>query len=89
MNRLRLLPTLVLGALALTLAGCGNGNALELMTSGYGGVCWLIHVILVVIAFIEIAKSRHDTGMKVLWGAAVFIFPFVGLIAWWIWGKKG
>ena len=86
MNRLRVLPALLLGALAL--AGCGS-NAWDLLTSGYSGVCWLIHVVLVVLAFVKIANSAADTGTKLLWAAAVFFFPLVGLIAWWVWGPKG
>ncbi len=43
---------------------------------------------LVVVAFVKIANSSADTGGKLLWAAAVFFFPVVGLIAWWIWGTK-
>lgn len=90
MDRLRTLPVLALGALALLLAGCNTGdNALDLLFGGYGGVCWLIHVVFVVVAFVKIANSSADTGGKLLWAAAVFFFPVVGLIAWWIWGPKG
>jgi len=87
MNRTRVLPALLLGAVAL--AGCGHGdNFGSMIFGGYGGVCWLIHVVLVVMALVKIANSTADTGSKVLWGAAVFFFPVVGLIAWWLWGPK-
>lgn len=90
MTRLRTLPALVLGASALTLTGCGNGdNVGDMLFGGYRGPCWLIHVILVVVAFVKIANSTADTGTKLLWGAIVFFFPVVGLIAWWLWGPKG
>lgn len=89
MARLRSFPVLALGALVLLLTGCGHGdNAFNLLFSGYGGVCWLIHAILVVVAFVKIANSRADTGSKVLWAALVFFFPLFGLIAWWVWGPK-
>ena len=86
MKRSLALPALFLGAVALS--GCGGSNAWDMMTGGYGGFCWLIHVVLVVMAFVKIANSAADTGTKVLWGAVVFFFPLVGLIAWWIWGPK-
>ena len=90
MTRIRPLPAFLLGALALTFAGCGNGdNVGTMLFSGYSGICWLIHVVLIVMAFVKIANSSADTGSKLLWAAAVFFFPVVGLIAWWLWGPKG
>ena len=88
MARLRSLPVLALGALVLVLSGCDGTNAFDVLFSGYSGVCWLIHVVLIVVAFVKIANSRADTGSKLLWAAIVFLFPLVGLIAWWIWGPK-
>lgn len=88
MDRLRTLPVLALGALAILLSGCGGDNAFSVLFSGYGGVCWLIHAVLIVVAFVKIANSHADTGSKVLWAAVVFLFPLVGLIVWWVWGPK-
>ncbi|PAP79775.1 hypothetical protein B1759_13330 [Rubrivirga sp. SAORIC476] len=58
------------------------------MSTGYGSFCGLIHIVFVVVALVKIANSNADTGSKLLWAAAVFFFPFLGLIAWWIWGPK-
>ena len=88
MDRLRTLPVLALGAFALLLSGCGDGNAFHLISTGYGSFCGLIHIVFVVVALVKIANSNADTGLKLLWAAAVFFFPFLGLIAWWIWGPK-
>lgn len=89
MTSLRTVPALVLGALALTLAGCGTGsNFGDMIFGGYGGFCWLLHVIAVVWAFVQIANSTADTGAKLLWGAFVFFFPLLGLIVWYFYGPK-
>lgn len=89
MDRLRSFPVLALGALALVLAGCGGDNAFSLLSGGLStGVCGLIHIVLVVLAFVKLANSSADTGSKLLWGALIFFFPLAGLIVWWIWGPK-
>jgi len=88
MDRLRTLPVLLLGAFALVLAGCGDGTALSLIGGGFPGVCGLIHIVLVVLAFVKLANSSADSGSKLLWGALIFFFPVGGLIIWWIWGPK-
>lgn len=89
MTRLRIRPVLALGALALVLAGCGHGaNFGDMLFSGFGGVCWLLHVIAVVWALVNIANSTADTGSKLLWGAFVFFFPVLGLAVWYFAGPR-
>lgn len=88
MDRLRPLPVLALGALALVLTGCGADNAAELLFGGYRSFCGLIHLVLVVLAYVKLANSSADTGSKLLWGALIFFFPVGGLIIWWLWGPK-
>ncbi|WP_412069784.1 PLD nuclease N-terminal domain-containing protein [Rubrivirga sp. IMCC43871] len=88
MTRFRLLPALALGALVVAISGCGGDNALSLVSGGWPGVCGLIHVVFVVLAFVKLANSSADTGSKILWGAVIFFFPVIGLIAWWLWGPK-
>ena len=86
-NRLAL-PFLFLGAVLL--AGCGAAdNVPELLFGGWQSVCGLIHLVLVVLAYVKLANSAADTGSKLLWGALIFFFPVVGLLAWWVWGPKG
>jgi hypothetical protein len=48
----------------------------------------LVHLALVVWAIYTIAQSRAETLHKVLWALAVFFFPVVGLIVWYIAGPK-
>ena len=85
MNRLAL-PGLLLGSVVL--AGCGS-NALDVVAGWRGGVCGLIHLVLVVLAFVQLANSAADTGSKLLWGALIFFFPIGGLLLWWWFGPKG
>ena len=88
MTSLRPVPALVLGALALTLAGCADGNFGELVFSGPGGLCGLIILIADIWAFVQIANSTADTGSKLLWAALVFFFPVGGLLLWYFFGPK-
>lgn len=83
---LRALPVLLAGLAAVVLAGCG-GTALDLV-DGRVGLCGLLHILAVVWAFVQIANSSADQGSKVLWGLAVFFFPVVGLLAWYVAGPK-
>ena len=88
MSNLRAFPALLLGALALTLAGCASGNVGEMIMSGPGGVCGLILLIVDIWALVQIANSTADTGSKLLWGALVFFFPVGGLLIWYFFGPK-
>ncbi len=88
MNSLRTFPALVLGVFALTLAGCAGGNLGDMVMSGPGGFCGLLHLIAAVWALVQIANSSADTGGKILWAALVFFFPVGGLILWYFFGPK-
>ena len=48
----------------------------------------LIHLIIVIYVIMNIIKSSESTGSKVLWSLIVFIFPLVGLIAWYFMGPR-
>ncbi len=84
----RLAPlTLVFGALLL-LSGCvGGDNLFELAANPFAGICGLIVLILDIIAIIEIFGSSRDTMSKVLWIAAIFFLPVVGLILYYFFGR--
>ena len=88
MTFLRSTPALLLGALAVTLAGCANGNVGDLILSGPGGLCGLLILIADIWAFVQIANSTADTGSKLLWAALVFFFPVGGLALWYFFGPK-
>ncbi|MEM1055819.1 MAG: PLD nuclease N-terminal domain-containing protein [Bacteroidota bacterium] len=87
MTRLRSLPFLALGLLAVVLVGCGGDNAFSVAT-GVGGLCSLLHLVAIVWAFVQIANSTADAGSKILWALAVFFFPVVGLVLWYFFGPR-
>ncbi|MDQ2094965.1 PLD nuclease N-terminal domain-containing protein [Rhodalgimonas zhirmunskyi] len=53
--------------------------------SGIGG---LLLFILDVYAIINIVNSGASTGSKVIWTLAVVFLPFLGFIAWLIFGPR-
>lgn len=52
------------------------------------GLLGLIVLVLDVIAILDIVKSSRDTGGKVLWILLVVILPFIGMILYFVIGKK-
>jgi hypothetical protein len=84
----RAAPLLLLTTLAVVLTGCSGGNLFELMSSSYWfSCCGLIHIILAVLAIIEIMKSPRETLSKALWIALIVFFPVGGLIVYYFFGK--
>lgn len=83
----RLVPALFVGLAAVALAGCADGNVLDL-ARGPGGICGLLVLIADLWAFVQIANSRAETGSKVLWALLVFFFPVGGLVLWYFFGPK-
>lgn len=49
----------------------------------------LLHLILFIIAAVEIINSSKDLGTKVLWLLLIFLFPLVGLIIYFVAGRGG
>ena len=54
-----------------------------------GGIIGLIILVLDIIAIIDAVKSSMETGKKVLWILLIVILPVVGLILYYLLGKKG
>ena len=52
------------------------------------GLLGLVILILDIIAIVDIFKSSATTGMKALWTILVLIFPVVGMILYFLLGKK-
>lgn len=48
----------------------------------------LLHLILWVIAAVEIVKSSKSLGSKVLWLLVILLLPVVGLILYYVLGRK-
>lgn len=53
-----------------------------------GGIVGIIHLILFLIALYEIITSSRPLGAKVLWALVVFLLPCVGLIIYYLVGRK-
>jgi hypothetical protein len=53
-----------------------------------GGIIGLIVFILDIIAIVECLKSKADTGKKILWVLLVLFLPLVGLILYYLIGRK-
>ena len=51
-------------------------------------IFFIIHVILFVIAAVEIIGSDRDMLKKVLWLLFIFFFPVVGLIIYYLFGRR-
>lgn len=48
----------------------------------------IVHLILFLIAAVEILGSNRDLMSKVLWLLVIFLFPLVGLIIYYLIGRK-
>jgi len=68
-----------------TLTAASHGNAWKYGSGG--GIVGLIVLVLDVIAFIEILKSGRPPLNKLLWCLLVFLFPIVGLIIYFFFGR--
>ncbi len=48
----------------------------------------LVWLVIIVYTIIDILKSGGSTGKKALWIVLVLVFPFLGSIGWFIFGRK-
>ena len=48
----------------------------------------LVVVVLDIIAIVDAVKSSLDTGKKALWIILILIFPIIGMILYFLLGKK-
>jgi len=82
------LPALLATALALTLTGCAGGNLLNEIVNFWSlSACGTALVILDVIILLELAGDRRSAGNKVLWAAVVIIFPYLGALLYFLFGR--
>ena len=82
-------PALALASLAAVLSGCGPSNLVQGLRNPLGiGFCGLIIVVLDVLAIVEVWKSTRDDTSKLLWTVFIVIAPLVGLIAYYLFGRK-
>lgn len=52
------------------------------------GIASLIVLILDIIAIIDILKSSLDTGTKALWIILILVLPVIGMVLYFLIGKK-
>ena len=94
MNRLTTLSTRALGVAAallasVALAGCSLGfDNMGQGFSGSFGILGLIILVLDVLAILQVWQSSRDTGSKVVWTLVIFFLPLVGLILYYLLGRK-
>lgn len=55
---------------------------------GYG-IVGLIILILDIIAILDVAGSGMDPAKKLIWILLILFLPVIGLILWYLVGKKG
>ncbi len=52
------------------------------------GILGLIVLVLDIIAVLDIVKSSKSTGNKALWIVLILLLPIIGLILYYLMGKK-
>ena len=53
-----------------------------------GGILGLLVLVLDIIAIVDVLKSSMDTGKKALWIILVLILPVIGMVLYFLIGKK-
>ena len=53
-----------------------------------GGILGLIVLILDIIAIVDTMKSSLDTGKKALWIILILVLPVIGMVLYFLIGKK-
>lgn len=61
---------------------------MDILSSPFGWILWVIHIIVFIRALIQILSSSMDWVSKILWIVVVWIFPVVGLIVYLLAGRK-
>lgn len=82
-------PATVSPSIALPTLHPGRVNKGETTIMGLEfGLLGLILLVLVIYAIIKTVGSSASTGTKVIWVVVLVVFPFVGFIAWLIFGPR-
>ena len=56
--------------------------------NGLNSLLGVVVLILDIIALIDIYKSSKDTMTKVIWALVIIVFPIVGMIVYYLIGRK-
>lgn len=90
MTRTYLLPVSLIAFFALLLTGCGGPNLLELATNPLDyGLCWLVVLILDVIAIVDLLGQNRTSSSKLIWILVIIFLPVLGLILYYLIARKG
>jgi len=52
------------------------------------GIFGLIVLVLDILAIIQIVQGKGDTEKKILWCAIILLLPVIGLVFWYLVGRK-
>ena len=73
----------------LVLAGCGGGGLVDRIGNFWSyGFCSALIVVLDVVALLEVLKSDRSSGDKIIWTVIIVLFPFLGCIFYYFFGRK-
>lgn len=53
-----------------------------------GGILGIVVLVLDIFAILDVMKGSKPTGQKILWVVLILILPVIGLIAYYVVGKK-
>ena len=53
-----------------------------------GGLIGLIILVLDIVAIVDLFKSAKDMGKKILWTILILVLPLIGMILYFVIGKK-
>jgi len=53
-----------------------------------GALIGLVVLVLDIVAIVDAVKSSMDTGKKVLWVILVLVLPVIGMVLYFVIGKK-
>ena len=53
-----------------------------------GGILGLLILVLDIIAIVDVLKGSGDTGKKALWIILILILPVIGMVLYFLIGKK-
>ena len=58
------------------------------MVGSMGGIVGLLVLVLDIIALADVLKSSMDTGRKALWIILILLLPVIGMVLYFLIGKK-
>ena len=53
-----------------------------------GTLLGLVILVLDIVAIVDVVKSAVDTGKKVLWVVLILVLPIIGMVLYFLIGKK-